>query len=816
MEFVGDLRFALRGLSRNRAFAVATVLTLALGIGANTAVFTLVDGVLIRPLPFHEADRLVSIQHLGRGGEDELPMSQGLYVLYAEQVRALDQIALYASTTVNLVVEGEPERITAQAVTPDFFTTLGAGPAIGRGFDESEGAPGGEQAVVLSDGFWRSRFGSDPDILGRTVDINGQLRPVVGVMPPQFGFPDREAQLWLPLVIDPAQAPLAAFGAGGVGRLAAGATLVGLESELLGLIGRLDELFPESTAPAFLNEVNLRPRVMPLKQALVGEVSTTLWILLGTVGFVLLIACANVANLLLVRAEGRQRELAVRVAIGAGRMHVLRWFMAESILLAGSGGILGLALSAVAVRTSIGFVPTDIPRLAEIGVDLRVAAFTAAITLGCAVFFGLFPWLRLATSELAAQLREGSGRGSTSGRDRHRVRNALVVSQVALALVLLVGAGLMARSFRALSAVDPGFDAERVLTARITVPTAEIESWEATAGFFRDLGERLAAQPGVESVGFGQAAPLATGVGFFSIEVEDEPRGPNELPVLSSNQNVGVGYFETLGIGVLEGRSLRSGDGAEGERSVVVSRSFASHWWPGESPIGRRVRLGFQDEGWYQIVGVVEDVHFASLEGTPEEMVYWPVTVGPAEAPQASRAMDVVIRMTGADPLSFVPVLRREVRDLNARIPVSNPRALEDVVRAATARVSFTMALLGAASGIALLLGLVGIYGVITYIVSQRTREIGVRMALGATAGGVRAMVVRQGLVLAAAGVGIGLLVTLALSSAIGSLLYGVSATDPVTYAAVALALLAVATAASWLPAMRAAGVPPSTALRAE
>jgi predicted permease len=493
---------------RNRAFTAATLLTLALGIGANTAVFTLVDGVLIRPLPFRESDRLVSLRHIGRDGKDQLPMSQGLYVLYKQRSKALEAISLYSGNNVNLVMGGEPERIAAQVVTPGYFRTLGVKPARGREFGDAEGAPGGELVVLLSDAFWRGRFGADPNVLGKTLDINGRMRTIAGVLPRDFGFPDREPQLWLPMVIDPAQAPLGAFGASAVGRLATGATVESLHAELQGLIGRLAELFPESGAPAFLKEVNLQSRVLPLKESLVGEVSTTLWILLGTVGFVLLIACANVANLLLVRAEGRQRELAVRVAIGAGRLHVLRWFLSESFVLAGAGGLLGLLVAALTVRASLRLVPSDIPRVAEIAVVARVAVFAAAIALGCALFFGFFAWLRLTAGELSAQLREGGARGATSGRERHRLRNALVVAQVALALVLLVGAGLMARSFRALSAVDPGFKAERVLTARITVPQAEIQSWEGTAGFFRDLRERLAARPGVESVGFAQAAPL--------------------------------------------------------------------------------------------------------------------------------------------------------------------------------------------------------------------------------------------------------------------------------------------------------------------
>ncbi|MGH7468785.1 MAG: ABC transporter permease [Longimicrobiales bacterium] len=815
-ELLSELRFALRGLARNRAFTGATVLTLGLGIGASTAVFTLVDGVLIRPLPFRESERLVSLQHIGRGGQDQLPMSTGLYVLYARRAKTLEALSLYNATNVNLVMTGEPERIAAQVVTPGYFGTLGVKPARGREFSAPEGAPGGAPVVLLSDGFRRRFFGADADVLGKTLDINGRLRTVVGVLPADFGYPDREAQLFLPMIVDSARASLDAFGASAIGRLAPGATTETLHAELQGLIGRLSELFPESGSPAFLKEVNLQSRVLPLKESLVGEVSTTLWILLGTVGFVLLIACANVANLLLVRAESRQRELVVRVAIGAGRWHVLRWFLGESFALAAAGGLLGLLIATLAVRTSINLVPTDIPRLAEIGVNLRVAGFTAAIALGCALFFGFFPWLRLSAGELAAQLRDGGGRGATSGRERHRLRNALVVAQVALALLLLVGAGLMARSYRALSAVDPGFRAERVLTARITVPQAEIQTAEATARFFRDLRDRLAAQSGVESVGFVQGAPLAGTLPFFAIDVADHPRGPNEMPVFASNQNVEVGYFETLGIRLLEGRTFQRGDGAEGTRAVVVSRAFAQHWWPNTSPIGRRMRLGFPEEDWYTIVGVVADVHYARLEDKPEEAVYWPATVGPAAQPQPTRVLDVVVRTTSIDPTRMTPVLRREVSALNARVPVSNPRALSDLVKAATARVSFTMALLAVASGIALLLGLIGIYGVITYIVTQRTREIGVRMALGATAGGVRAMVLRQGLSLAFAGVLLGLLAAAGLSSVMGAVLYGVRAIDPLTYAVVSTVLLGAAAAASWLPARRAAALPPSIVLRAD
>ncbi|MBM4183039.1 MAG: ABC transporter permease [Gemmatimonadetes bacterium] len=810
-----DLRLAPRTLARHPTFALVAIVTLALGIGANTAVFTLVDGVMLSPLPFRDSDELVTLRHLGRGGADQLPMSQGLYVLYREQAASLDEIALYGPAAPNLVTDGEAQRVTAQTVTPSFFGVLGVDAAIGRTFSEEEGAPGADPVVILSDGLWRDTFGADPSILGRTVDLNGTVREIVGVMPPDFGHPNREARLWLPMPVNPTNAPLAAFGADGVARLAEGASVESALTELTGLIGRLREIFPESGAPAFLEQVELRAVVTPLKESMVGDVDTTLWILLGTVGFVLLIACANVANLLLVRAEARQREMAMRLAIGASRADVLRASMGESFVLSVAGALLGVAVAILALRAAMGFLPSALPRAAEIGVDLRVLAFTAGISLACALFFGLVPLLRLRRASLVGGLREGAAHGATSGRARHALRNSLVVVQMALALVLLAGSGLMLRSFQALRAVDPGFDSERILTAGFNIPPGEIQGWAEVAGFYRQLGDALRAQAGVEAVGFAQVVPLAGGGPFFTMEIEDHPRSDGELPVLASHNQVEPGYFEAIGIDLLEGRSPEPGDGAEGARSVVVSESFARHWWPDASPLGRRVRMGQPNEEWFQIVGVVADAKYESLEGDAEEMVYWPSTIGAAATPQAARGVQVVLKAR-TDPLALLPILRREAEALNARIPLSNPRTMDDVFAAATSRTSFTMALLGAASGIALLLGLVGIYGVVSYVVSQRTREIGVRMALGATAPSVRAMVVRHGLLLAGAGVVTGLIGAGALSSVMASLLYGVSPTDPPTYGAVAVVLVAVSLAATWLPATRTAAVDPARALRAD
>ncbi len=811
---LNDLRYAIRGLVRYPAFTIVAVVTLALGIGANTAVFTLVDGVLLRPLPFQDPDELVSIEHLGREGQDQLPISDGLYLLYKEQAASLKGIAMAVPTEINILVGDEPERVPIQVVTPGFFEVLGVSPGVGRGFLTEEELPGAEPVVVLSDGLWRGSFGGDPNAVGRTLEMNGVSHRIVGVMPGDFGYPDREARAWIPYEVDPAQAPLASFGAEGIGRIAAGNTVEGVYAELQGLISRLSELFPESGAPAFLEEVGLRAEIRPLKETLVGEVSTTLWILLGTVGFVLLIACANVANLLLVRAETRQRELALRLALGAGRREIVRYFMGESLLLAVLGGGLGVVVSSWAVGISTRFIPSDLPRMAEVGVDLRVLSFTAMISLGCAIFFGLFPLVRYGAEDLANQLKDGGGRGGTTGRRRHRLRNGLVVIQVAMALILLVGAGLMFRSFVALRAQDPGFEVENVLTARLSVPSAEIQDWRQTADFFRQLRERMGGQPGVVAVGFGQRAPLSGGAGFVTIDVEDHPRGPEEMPIFSTQMLVGEGYFEVMGIQLRQGRTFQPGDGADGTRAVVISESFAHRWWPDSSPLGRRVGDGGEDGAdWWQIVGVVADVTHQDLRGDPEEFVYFPTTVGPAANPQSARSLDILVK-TASDPLQLIPVLRRELRALSPRIPLSNPRTMEQVFRVATSRTSFTMAMLGAASGIALLLGLIGIYGVVSYVVSQRTREIGVRMALGATAPSVRGMVVRQGLALAVGGIAVGLLAAGFLSSVMSSLLFGVNALDPLTYGAVAGTLVCVAAFASWIPARRAAGVDPSRALR--
>lgn len=805
-----DLKFALRGLRRAPGFTVVALVTLALGIGANTAVFSLVDGVLLRPLPFARSHELLDIGHVVEGG-DRLGTSQGLYLVYKEHARTLEGIALHRGTAANLVTDREPTRVTGEAVTPGFFEILRAQPALGRTFSEEEGRPGGEPVVILSHALWRTAFGADLPAVGTTVRMDGVVRVVVGVMPAGFAWPKPDTRFWVPMVVDPARAPLGDFSPDALARLARGSSLGGARAEAAMLLSRLPD-FRQGTE--FLRDAGLAARVITLKESVVGDVQRTLWVLVGTVGFVLLIACANVANLLLVRGEGRSRELVVRAALGAGRLQVARTFFAESALLAAGGAILGLVVARAAVEWAVRVAPTSLPRVAEVGVDGRAVAVTILLAGGSALLFGLLPMMRYRSWGIAERLRSGGARGGTGGGHRPRLRSTLVVAQVSLALVLLAGAGLMIRSMVALRAVDTGFDADGVLAVRLTVPAGEIPDVPAAREFQGQLVDRVSALPGVDAVGLVNELPLGGGP-FFNVEVEDHPRGPDELPIMSHVRWASTGYFEAMGIPIVEGRSFQPGDDATGRRGVVVSRAFAERWWPEGSALGRRVRTGFDEDEWYEIVGVTGDVHLQRLEEPAEQAIYFPTIYGSSGNPLVVRAVELVVRSAG-DPVAMLPLLERETRALNRYIPLANARTMGRVLEGATARTSFTASVLAVAAAVALLLGMVGIYGVVSYVVSRRTREIGIRMALGAQAGTVRRMVVRQGLVLAALGVVIGVVGALVLSSLMLSLLFGVVPTDPATYAAVTAALLAAAWLACWIPAARAARVKPSLALQAE
>ena len=813
MGMMRDVRNAVRGLLRRPAFTVLAGLTLAVGIGANTAIFSVVDGILLDPLPLPEADRLLSYNHTAPDlGVPILPHSEASYLHYAERARAIQSLAVYTQINVTVVTDGEPRRFDGAAVSEQFFDVSGVAPILGRGFAPGEDRVGAEPVAVLSRGVWEQSFGADPGVVGRLVDMNGTRRRVIGVM--DAGADLLDAEVWVPLSIDASEPETGSFSMLGFARLAPGATMESAQAEMSSLFLQFAEAHPDELSPSTLEESGLRADVKPLKELAVENLRQTLWILLGTVGFVLLIACANVANLFLVRAEGRQREQAVRTALGASRADVVRQYLAESVTLGLAAGAVGLVLGSVGLKALLAVSPVQLPTAMDIGVDGSVLLFTATVSVLAGVFFGLFPASTYARPDLVGTMSEGN-RSATAGRERHRARNGLVVAQVALALVLLVGAGLMLRSFSAIQGIDLGFESEGRLTFRIALPSVDYPLASDVQQFQRLLDERLAGLPGVEAVGMVTALPLVDHKSAQPMESEDRPDPPDELGTLVERRQVTPGYFEAMGISLLDGRDLTWDDGADRYPAVVASEALARAFWPNERAVGKRIRGKGDDEMWWEVVGVVEDVRIEKVQEDPLALVYVPVVQGNPDQLAAARSVDVVIRGAG-DPLSRVPAVRDAVRAADPRLPIIQPRTVDSVVEESMAATSFTVLLLGLAAGVALLLGTVGIYGVVSYTVSRRTKEIGVRLALGAQQGSVLGDVLRQGVLLAGTGVVIGLAGALALSRVLETLLYGVSATDPVTFLGTGVGLGLVAVVATWVPARRAARVDPVTALRAE
>ncbi len=829
------IRTVARKLLRSPSFTLLSVLTLGLGIGANTAIFSVVNGVLLKPLPYPEPERLVGVWHTAPGLElPQFEQSDATYLLYRQGNRTFEDLAIYDEDRVNLTGDERPEQLPSATVTASLFEVLGVGPAIGRGFTEADERPGAEPVAVLSHELWSRRFGADRAALGQTLRIDGVARTVIGVMPAGFRFPTPETLLWQPMEIDPEEPNVGNFSYLGVGRLKPGKTPEDAAAELSALIHRLPEAFPDDDiTPGMLESTGIAALVHPLRDDVVGDVGGVLWILLGSVGFILLIACANVANLFLVRAEGRQREAAIRSALGAGRRDLAGTFLAESTVLGLAGGALGLVLAAAGVRAFVAIGPDTIPRLAEIGIDGGVLAFTAAVSLFAGALFGAIPALR-ATPNPGAVLQAG-GRRSTAGRGRHRARNVLVAAQIALALVLLVGSGLMVRSYQALRDVDPGFDAQGVLTLRLSLPDAEYPQAEERARFYQQVLERIRALPGVETAGAVTRLPLAGGGSNSAHTFEDFPLEPDQVPRIIANRRAAPGYFETLRVPLLAGRTFTPADHRQQARVALVSEAVAEHFWTTKSRsraagatwreagvVGKRLSSGTAEQGdWYTIVGVVASMRADGLAEDPTETIYYPMVNPPypgdgedAEA-RAPRTMSLAIR-TSVPPESLAAAARQAIWAADPDLPVANVRTLAEITAGDSARTGFTMLLLSIAAAVALLLGTVGLYGVISYVVSQRTQEIGVRMALGAGRGQVSRMVVRQGLGVALAGIAAGLAAAAGASRLLEASLFGVGATDPLTFAAVALLLFAVAAAASYLPARRAASVDPLAALHYE
>ena len=808
-----DLRYGLRGLRARPGFTAAALVTLTLGIGATTAIFSIVRAVLIEPLPYAAPDRLVMLWH--NYSSINLPkatLSVPAFIEYRDHVAGFESVAVGTNWNANLTGGGEPERVQGMRVTADFLRTLGVGVARGRDFLPEEDRPGGEGVVILTDGLWKRRFGADPGIVGKPIDLNGEAHTVVGILPPGFSFLTA-ADLLKPIAFKPEEEAPSNHGFEylvGLARLKPGVTFAQARAQMDALVTRLRKEFYDDGWGVTMT---------PLLEEMTGDVKPALMVLLGAVLCLLLLACANVANLLLARSAARQREIAVRVAIGAGRRRIVTQLLTESALLAIIGGTLGLALAFWAVRLLAAAAPAQVTQAVlggrTVGVDLQVLGFTLALSLLTSLLFGLAPALRASRPDLAGTLKEGARAEGLGGRG-HRLLGGLVVAQVSCALVLLVGAGLLGRSFLRLRQVDPGFKADGVLTMNLQLPTARYTENGQVSGFFDRLVPRLAALPGVTQAAAISNLPMGGNYSSGSFQIEGRPVGEHEAGPHGDSHYVAGDYFATMQIPLLRGRTFDAREsGQGGTPAIVIDKVLADRYFANDDPIGRRIaKMGEgtpKEPVWRTIVGVVGHVSKYGLDGRVKEQYYIPA----AQRPQ--RAMTLVLRAAGGgDAQALAAPARAAVRAVDPDMPVYRVATMAEVIDATLVNRKFVMLLLGQFAAVALVLAGVGLFGVLSYAVSRRTREIGVRMALGARAADVLGMVVRQGMTLTAIGLVIGAAAALAATRAMAGLLFGIGASDPPTYVALALVLAAVALLACWLPARRAARVDPMVALRAE
>ena len=814
-----DLRFAIRQLRKTPGFTIAAVLTLALGIGGNAAVFSVVNGVLLRPLAYPEADRIVSIGHRTRGGDlpARLPNSSAAHVVYEEGSRSFEAMALYTAEQGTLAGDDTPpEWVDVVWATRSLFDVLRVHPAIGRTFTADEDKPGGPRVVVIGHALWRQRFGGDQSIVGRRIRLDGVERTVVGVMPAGFAFPSPATQLWIPMRVD--RNNLSGFHLPGIGRLREGVTPEEASRELAPLLPRVVSLV-DFLSVQTLRDAGITPDVRPYLDEVVGKVRPVLWTLWAMVGLVLLIACANVASLLLVRAEARRREVALRVALGAERRHLLAQSLAESAMLLLFGSVMGGLLALAAVTALPKLAPALLPRLADIHVDGTVMAATTLVAAVIAIIFGVMPVARNRAGQLL-MLRAGD-RSATPDRRSGRLRQIMVAAQVAMATVLLVGSGLVLRSFQKLRAVDPGFRPEGVLTFRIALPQATYRTPEDVARFHYAMLDRARALPGVTAAGATGRLPLA-GVDIEAdpVRVEHRAFAANALPPLAEMRVATPGYFEAMGIPKLAGRTLERSDTDRQTGAVLVTETVVRKLMESRQPVGSRVAHGLTgvrgEKPWSDVVGVVGDVRGVSLDKEPVGAVYYAMINRPGvDMEWLARSMVYVVR-SSSPPGPLIASVRRELAQLDPRLPLADTRTLASVVADAQRGMRFSMIGFAVAATIGLFMGAIGLYGVLSYVTTQRTREIGVRMALGATASSVRLAMLRKGLGVSAVGLLAGLAAALLLRGLATPLLYGVTPTDPLTLLVVSLVLIVVGALAAWAPAHRAARLDPVIALRGE
>ena len=802
---MGDIRYALRNLLRRPTFTLIAVLTLALGIGANTAIFSAINALLLKPLPFPELDRVVAIW-------DKLPsrdlmhneVAVANYLDWQSQTQSFEQLGLYRWWSANLTGVDPPERIQGFLVTANFLDVTGIKPIMGRNFSPEENQPGKDQVAVITHSLWQRRFGGDPNILNKTITVNSIVRTVIGVMPEHFNYP-KGAEVYAPLPMSPElMKNRGSHGYYVIGRLKSGATIEGAQAEIDNISARLEQQFPETNK-------GWGATVFPIVADTVRMYDTALWVMMAAVGFVLLIACANVANLMLARASGRQKEIAVRTALGASRWRIVRQLLTESVIVALAGGVLGILIGFWGIDALRAANPGEATKYApgwyQLGINSTVLLFTLGLSLLSGIVFGLAPALQMSRPNLNHSLKEGT-RGTTS--TSHRLRSSLVVFEVALSLMLLVGAGLLTRSFLSLIRTDPGFNPDNVLTMNLVLPGAKYKDRPARAAFYDDLVQRVKTQPGVQSAAFVNYLPLGGSNSSDSYLVEGEPEPAPGQEYNGRYRVATPDYFRTMEISIVRGRAFTEQDKAGAPPVVIINETLARKHWPGQDPLGRRIRFygPLEKAPWMEVVGVIKDVkHELNIPVTPE--YYLP------HAQDPWNAMILVARTT-VDPASLSAALRQQVWTIDKDQPVFDVKTMQEVRSISVAIYSFSSVMLAIFAGVALVLAAVGIYGVMAFAVTQRTQEIGIRMALGARTADVLKLVVKHGMKLALLGMVIGLAGSWALTRFIAKLLVGVQPTDLLTFSLVSVCLLVAAFVACYLPARRATKVDPLVALRYE
>jgi putative ABC transport system permease protein len=819
-----DVRHAIRALCRAPSFTVAAVVTLAIGIASAVAIFAIINSVLLRPLPFKNPDRLVGVWHdfplLGMTHGQQAPST---YFTYRTQARSIDGIGVYDESDANVAFPdaagAAPQRMTTALVSATMFEVLGVSAARGRVFTEADDQPSAAAVMMISDAMWRGALGADPGVVGRRIQVNDVSREIIGVMPPSFDFPRRETQIWMPMALDPANPPAVAFGYNSVARLKPNVTIAEATREFKAVLPRAAEFYPAFVpglpTKTMLEQVQPRPVLDPWRDDITGGIAETLWMLGAAAALLLVVACANVANLTLVRADAKQREHAVREALGAGRARVMRYFLVESALLAIVAGVFGTTVAWLGVHALVAGGPSDFPRLAELRVDWRTLMFASGLSLFAALACSIASMVRF--GRRGALTLRGSSRGGTAGRGQLTMRNALVAAQIALSLVVLAGAGLLLRSFERLHAVRPGFDAAHVATVWTSLSRPRYPHERNVGQFYATLVERVARLPGVEAVGLTSRLPLMTrGANPNPLYPESDPAFANKLPPLVLLTTIGGDYFNAMRVPLLAGKIFEP-IGSQRDAEAVISRRTAAMFWndsTGRTVIGRRFRT-LPSGPLFTVIGVVGDMRDSALASPSSPTVYFSEVVAEHPVRSPGRTLALVVRVAG-DPTAVMPAVQRVIRELDPTLPPFEAHSMSATLRASMARLEFTIMMLGAAAIITLVLGAVGLYGVMAYIVALRRREIGIRIALGATSRGVSAAAIRHGMSLAGVGLAGGIVLFLAAAHFLRAFLFGVAPWDPPTIAAATLILLTLAIMASWLPARRAGRIDPAEVLRSE